>query len=136
MANNNFIKYPSIGNYKDSNKIVEILRSEEILDKCDWVVSEKIHGANFSFITNGNSVVCAKRSGIIKPEEIFFCYQKVYEKYKDSIMKLWKEMDHQQEIRGLNNQIIVYGELFGGYYPHPHVKQVEGVKRDLLLSRN
>ena len=43
-------------------------------------------------------------------------------------MKLWKVMNKQKKIRGLNNnQIVVYGELFGGEYPHPLVKPVKGV---------
>jgi Rnl2 family RNA ligase len=95
--------------------------------KNSWVVSEKIHGTNFSFITNGYSIVCAKRSKIIKSHETFFSYQRIFEKYKNLVMNLWEIMNQQQKIRGLNNQIIVYGELFGGEYPHPSVKQVEGV---------
>ncbi|RIA95193.1 hypothetical protein C1645_817038 [Glomus cerebriforme] len=121
MVNLSFIQYSSIDNYNDAKR-------EENFDNFDWIVCEKIHGANFSFITNGDSIVCARRSSIIKSGEEFFGYQRIFKKYKDSIMDLWKVMNDQQKIRGLNKQIIVYGELFGGYYPHPLVKPVKDIK--------
>lgn len=71
MSNNIiFSKYSSIENsYREKNIIkIESNTSPNLV----WVGSEKIHGANFSFITNGIDVVCGKRSGFISKEESFF----------------------------------------------------------------
>ena len=65
---------------------------------------------------------------VIKSEEDFFGHRKVFERYRPSIMNLWKEMNRVRKIRGINNQIIVYGELFGGRYPHSDVELPAGIK--------
>jgi hypothetical protein len=39
-----------------------------------WVMTEKIHGSNFSFIYNGIVLQCARRNDILKPGENFHNY--------------------------------------------------------------
>jgi len=80
----------------------------------EWVIMEKIHGANFSFVTNGSAVMAAKRSGIISQHEHFFGYKTVYDKYEQDIIQLYHLL---KEKNPHLSAIQVYGELFGGYYP-------------------
>eukprot|EP00803_Ostreobium_quekettii_P002179 evm.model.scf_1526.6 EVM.evm.TU.scf_1526.6 scf_1526:37916-39341(-) len=85
-----------------------------------WVVTEKIHGANFSFTTDGQHVTVAKRGGHLEPTEAFF--------------GVWKSAvidDNSARVRALMGiarrecsgaaALTVYGELFGGSYPAPGV---------------
>jgi Rnl2 family RNA ligase len=91
--------------------LIQSILSDESLE---FVAMEKIHGTNFSFITDGNEVYCCRRSDILKPEEKFYSYQTILSKYKSNIIKLFNE------IKKINNSIIqiqLYGELYGGNYP-------------------
>jgi RNA ligase len=47
------------------------------LAKVDWVVTEKIHGANFAMRTDGNETVFAKRKEFLKEDEDFFGYHQM-----------------------------------------------------------
>jgi hypothetical protein len=58
-----FKKYNSIENsYREKflEKIKSIVPPTE-----KWVVTEKIHGSNFSFIYDVENLTCAKRTGLI-----------------------------------------------------------------------
>lgn len=107
-----FTKFPSLENtYRQ--KEIDKIQSMMIKDK--WVVTEKVHGANFSFWMTGDdngviSIKCAKRSGWIKDGEKFFNYRPVLEKYLDSLENLYK---HLNTLFGYQ-EVVVYGELFGG----------------------
>ena len=103
-----FTKFPSLENtyrQKEIDKIVML----EIKDQ--WVVTEKVHGANFSFWVYKNvetkeiDIKCAKRSGWIEEDEKFFNYKSVLEKYRPMLEKLRGDV--------LDN-FVIYGELFGG----------------------
>ncbi|CAG8440449.1 3450_t:CDS:2 [Ambispora gerdemannii] len=118
------VKYDSIENTSNSRR-VDMMKRENLVDLCEWVVCEKIHGLNFSFITDGTTVQCARRMAILDENESFFGYQIIKAKYHDNIIKLWEVMNSKNLIRGV--KIIVYGELFGGLYRHPEVKPVKGV---------
>ena len=102
----NFTKFPSLENtYRQ--KEIDKIQSMMIQDK--WVVTEKVHGANFSFwVTEDNGTVnikCAKRSGWIEDDEKFFNYRCVLEKYKPMLTKLRE---------GLFTDFVIYGEMYGG----------------------
>jgi Rnl2 family RNA ligase len=90
----------------------------KLLDKQNWVVLEKIHGANFSFILRENNLQFAKRKEIIGLEDDFFGFQLVVEKLGIPLQKLFLYLKNQYACK----TCIVYGELFGGAYPHPQVK--------------
>ena len=115
-----FKKYNSIENsYRDKfiEKIMQIVPPDET-----WCVTEKIHGANFSFITDGNEVKCAKRSGIIVENEKFYNWQIVYEKYVDEVKKVFDYLKYY-ETEDVNLKYIqLYGEIFGEYYPNQENK--------------
>jgi hypothetical protein len=69
------------------DKIQEIIQSNSI----EFVALEKIHGTNFSFITDGNKIVCCRRSDILKPDENFYSWKNILVKYEDKILNLFKK---------------------------------------------
>ena len=94
------------------------------LQKLTWVATEKIHGANFSLSYDGESLRCAKRKAFLEEDQDFFGYQRVREGLEEKIPALFLAL--QESIPELSS-ITVYGELFGGHYPHPDVPEVPGV---------
>ena len=103
-----FTKFPSLENTYRQKEIDKILMMDI---KDQWVVTEKVHGANFSFWVYKNvetkeiDIKCAKRSGWIEEDEKFFNYKSVLEKYRPMLEKLRGDV--------LDN-FVIYGELFGG----------------------
>lgn len=103
-----FTKFPSLENTYRQKEIDKIVMMEI---KDQWVVTEKVHGANFSFWVYKNvetkeiDIKCAKRSGWIEDDEKFFNYKSVLEKYRPMLEKLRGDV--------LDN-FVIYGELFGG----------------------
>jgi len=85
--------------------------------KLKWTVTEKIHGANFSFVYEGRKLLFAKRKDYLAWNDDFFGFQEVVEKIEDNILALFEQLS--QEIEA--DKYIIYGELFGGKYPHPDV---------------
>jgi len=87
------------------------------VDKCDqlgcksWVVTEKVHGANFSFITDGVSVRPASRNGILGSDEEgnynFYGCSPVVKRYASSIKYMYQEEFNNSSL------VQVYGELCG-----------------------
>ncbi|MFT5820064.1 MAG: Rnl2 family RNA ligase [Crocinitomix sp.] len=89
------------------------------LEKFKWVVTEKIHGANFSFSYENGTLKYAKRKAYLNWEDDFFGFQLVVNQIEDNIIRLFEDISSQI----IANKIIVYGELFGGKYPHPDVEE-------------
>lgn len=90
------------------------------MEKLKWVVTEKVHGANFSFIYENGTLKFAKRKEYLSWTDDFFGFQLVANKLEDKILRLFEQLSN--EIKG--EKYIVYGELFGGKYPHPKVNPV------------
>lgn len=93
--------------------------------KTDWVVTEKIHGANFGIVTDGSQVKFAKRKEFLDSGEDFFGYQLLQDKLIVQINQIFQILQVEK-----NNlyQLFIYGELFGGEYPHPEVNPVPGIQ--------
>lgn len=100
-----FVKYPTIENHYNSKFDIDDT----------WYVVEKVHGANFSIWISNNEIKFAKRSGFITDN--FYNYQNIAEKLKTCIRKL-----------NIDN-VAVFGELCGGYYPHSDVTVNPNAKR-------
>ena len=96
-----------------------------VFRKTDWIVTEKIHGANFGLVTNGSEVRFAKRKEFLQPEEDFFDYQCLKHPLVEQVKKIFKIL---QAERNDLLKVFVYGELFGGEYPHPDVPAVPHVQ--------
>lgn len=94
------------------------------LDKVDWMATEKIHGANFSFIYQDRQLFYGKRKEYLTWEDDFFGFQLVVNKLEHQLIRLFEELS--QRIN--TEKIIIYGELFGGKYPHSEVTKQENIQ--------
>lgn len=117
-----FKKYNSIENsYQDD--FINAITEQGFADR-EYVVQEKVHGANLSFITDGQNILSAKRTDIILDNEEFFNSKLVLENYKDKIFALYKDITEQFD----SKYITIFGELFGGGYPHPDIPKDDKAK--------
>lgn len=119
-----FSQYSSIPNKSEEH--VNALSKDDKL----WIATEKIHGANFSIITDGDNLVCAKRSCILKTNENFFSYQKVIKRYEKNLKDTFKNI----QVQFPNVKVIqIFGELFGGQYPGYRVPH-KFVQKDIYYT--
>jgi len=111
-----FKKYFDIENsYR--KKFLDIVAAEK-LDKGEFVVQEKAHGANLSFWYDGKDLKSAKRSGFIKDD--FYDYKPVEDENRERVKKLYAILKKE----GYDfSELAVYGELVGGTYPHKDVEK-------------
>lgn len=105
----NFFKYQKvydkIDHYNLDKKITKKLYAKDM----KWVVQEKVHGSNFSIYYDGTTVMFAKRNGFLKEDDWFYNYQLIQHKLENNIKQLYQILNQ--------DKIVVYGELFGGFYP-------------------
>lgn len=78
------------------------------LASAQWIVTNKIHGANFSFYCDGENIRVAKRSSFC--DENFFGCSEVVERYTKGILSLAKFAKEQNKNI---DYVIVCGELYG-----------------------
>jgi len=91
-----------------------------------WCVTEKIHGSNFAFYMDLDELKTAKRNSFIKDGENFFQYLRMKESNGYKIRDLWNQLVKEgYELETLT----VYGELFGGFYPHPDVERLPNIQK-------
>lgn len=101
----------------------------------DYVVQEKAHGANLSFITDGVNILCAKRNGLIEKDENFYNFHTVLSNYKSKCLELFKQLATDYDLK----KLTIFGELIGGGYPHKEVavnKNAKLVQRGIYYSPN
>lgn len=80
-----------------------------------WVVTEKVHGANFCFVCDGVTVRAAKRDEFLEPDEDFFGYQTMFAKYSPAIMAMFTSYSLTTSAdENVLTKLLVYGEMFGG----------------------
>jgi Rnl2 family RNA ligase len=113
-----FRKYNSIENSYQESFIKSII--EQGLDNGDFVVQEKVHGSNLSFITDGEKVLCAKRTDLIEENEDFYNWKLIRNKYEDKVIEIFNYLKEKDENFKL---VTIFGELFGGQYPHKEVEK-------------
>lgn len=112
-----FKKYPHITNVQD-NAFVE--KVKETIPDIGWVITEKVHGANFQIECDKNgNLKCGTRVRYIPDNENFNQHKQILDKYGDKIKRATHILVSEMiiEIR----RIIFYGEIFGGAYPHKEV---------------
>ena len=107
-----FKKFPSLENtyrQKEIDMVENLGYSNE-----PYIVTEKVHGANFSFwlseVDGEVNIRCAKRTSFIDEGEKFFNYKPVLEKYKTNLEELFHYMKDTRNVE----LVVIYGELFGG----------------------
>ena len=102
-----FHKFHKISNLKS------ICNKFYYLPNMEWIVTEKIHGCNVSILSDGIDVQFARRNAILSKDEYknFYNIDILLKKFLDTVSQIYRDM-------GLTEQIIIYGELFGGGYPN------------------
>lgn len=70
-----------------------------------WIVTEKIHGANFSFWCDGNQVKVGSRSQFV--DGTFYNCQAVIDRYSEAVLQTHHCICKPGDI------LVIYGELFG-----------------------
>jgi Rnl2 family RNA ligase len=126
-----FRKYSSIENSYREKEIKKIYDAGFASKDIKWVATEKVHGTNFSFICNGQNVICAKRTSVLNGEELdrFYDADIMLEKYKDNVLNLFEELTQ----RGYPNlkRIQIYGEHFGGIFNSEKAKGYTTIQKGI-----
>ena len=127
-----FKKYVSIENSYQKKTINKII--ETGLSGGDWVVTEKVHGANFGFRVEDQEVTLQKRTSDLKLTDNFYNSDSEYKKHSDDIKNIadgYTENHNRQMRKNFPNEnhrliksVTFFGEIFGGRYPHDDVKPV------------
>jgi len=89
-----------------------------------WLVTEKIHGANFACYVNELNSQYASRNNLLSEDESdsFYNFGSIKVETNEKMNELFKSIyDGSTKVV---DEIIVYGELFGGMYEHSEVKKV------------
>lgn len=86
-------------------------------NRARYVAREKIHGANLALHTDGTSVRAARRKEWIEDPEAFFRCGALLERVREGVCAVHRALGLAESARA-----IVYGELFGGRYPHAAVR--------------
>ena len=130
-----FKKYNSIENtYRD--EFLERIKTHGFWND-KYVVQEKVHGSNLSFSTvDGEHFVASKRMGLVEKDEFFFNYEKVFQNIEKKLKTIWNLVNNDfNDVK----QLTIFGEIFGGYYPHPDVefnKEAKMVQKGIYYSPN
>lgn len=85
-----------------------------------WVATEKIHGAQLVVATDGALVRLGKRKAWLVPDEPFFGWQLLRGELEAKARAFHAAL-------GRGGELHLYGELFGGGYPHPEVAALPGI---------
>lgn len=93
-----------------------------------YAIQEKIHGSNVQccYDKMSDSFIVGKRTSFISEDDNFYNADKILPKYYSKIKDIFIQL--KQEIPNIN-QLIVYGELYGGFYPHQDVDCVATAKQ-------
>lgn len=119
-----FVSYQKIGESLEKIGLAEA--EARALSRAEWIASEKIHGANFCVMSDGHHVECAKRKATLDASEFFFGYREVVGQLVPAVLEL--AAIAAEELAEELAQVSLFGELFGGGYPHPEVPPVDGVE--------
>ena len=86
----------------------------------EFIVQEKVHGANLSYWTNnGEDFFAAKRTEQLTDDEKFYNHNLILQEIKPKLQHIW--LDLKNQIEDLK-QLTFFGEVIGGDYPHPEVE--------------
>ena len=85
------------------------------LEKEEWIVVEKVHGANFGCYTNGKECKFARRRDFLKENEGFYNYKKAdfMKDFPDKALQIYHRVQEWVSDKEVG-QVILFGEIFGG----------------------
>ena len=119
-----FKTYNSIENAYQA-RMIDQIRLQGFGDEV-FIVQEKVHGANFSFFTDGKEIKIAKRTAFIEKDEKFYNAHQMLERYKKNVIEVFQKV---KTMHPNVETVVIYGELFGGGYNHKEVEPVKGAVR-------
>jgi len=129
-----FRKYTSIENSYNQEFLQSII--EEGLENEIFIVQEKAHGGNLSIWTNnGKDFKTAKRTAFLEPSDKFFNHQSVLETLTPKLIEVWNILNVRYDIQ----HMTFFGEIIGGVYPHPEIKNINSsikVQKGVYYSPN
>lgn len=116
-----FHKYPSIEN-AGLEEFINKIKAHGYANK-KYCITEKIHGANTQICYNlkTNEFEYGKRTSALGDDEKFYNVQQIFDNIKDNIIDL-AELLLDRAKKDIET-VIVYGEIFGGTYPHKEVSR-------------
>lgn len=117
-----FKKYPSIENSYQDAFIQKIM--DNGCRNIAYCITEKVHGANaqVTYDMNTHEFTLGKRTDVLAADEKFYNLQACIEPYKPAIIKFAEELNKPCNIIGQKLlSVTIFGEVFGGSYPHPDV---------------
>mmetsp|Transcript_15672 Transcript_15672/g.28509 ORF Transcript_15672/g.28509 Transcript_15672/m.28509 type:complete len:659 (+) Transcript_15672:29-2005(+) len=104
-----YLKMGSIGTQKCLDSVQQFAQSIP-----EWVATEKVHGANFCFMTDGVEVGWAKRTSKLTAADKFYSVQEQMPRYHPFVLKAFQLLS--TSMTNLTT-LSIYGEYFGGWYP-------------------
>lgn len=99
-----FRKFESLENTYNKRQ-VQMVR-DQLLDEGEWIVTEKLDGANFAFHYDGVELKIASRNQFV--DGTFFACQEVVDRYSAAIKRLYTACMFPE-----GTHMIIYGELVG-----------------------
>lgn len=110
-----FIKYPKIINSAKDIQYLKNKLGETIIENQEYIITEKIHGANFSiyYDNHTNEVKLGKRTSFLEHDDNFYGFQGYFTKEKikeilNAFNKVFTLFDKNEV-----DYFIIYGEFFG-----------------------
>jgi Rnl2 family RNA ligase len=85
-----------------------------------WVATEKVHGAQLVVASDGRTECFGKRKAWLAHDEPFFGWQLLRSDLGTAARAIHQELS-------LTGVVRLYGEIFGGKYPHAEVAPLAGV---------
>lgn len=131
-------RHPAFAPFKGKSKnVARILGSKQLSSATNiWVVTEKVHGSNFSFVCSPPTghgaqptVRCAKREEFLNENSdednaSFFGFRKVKNRYQAAAEQAYTTIVKRFTCNGITAapsgevvRLTIYGELFGGTFP-------------------
>jgi Rnl2 family RNA ligase len=123
-----FIKFPSIENMYRTKFVNHIHKYG--FTNGEWICTEKIHGCNLSLHVCGEEFDIGSRNQFLNGAN--HCGTIHYVEYLEDIAK------NLYSVLGLKDeQMVIFGEWYGGFYPHSEVERVDNatrVQKEVLYS--
>eukprot|EP00928_Gymnodinium_smaydae_P067145 TRINITY_DN5008_c0_g1_i1.p1 TRINITY_DN5008_c0_g1~~TRINITY_DN5008_c0_g1_i1.p1 ORF type:complete len:390 (+),score=61.52 TRINITY_DN5008_c0_g1_i1:29-1198(+) len=127
-------RYASIEQHSNAKEVLNMRAAvaARLGSDCEWVASEKVHGANFCFETDGHRINYASRTSVLGDNADFFNARETMPKYHAFVLSAFRLA---QERFPTIRKLLIYGEYFGGYYPgHPVVPGRKKVQAGVAYS--